>query len=289
MLLVAKKKKQELMDAVPTPTRKRKGEPTSHSLLSEDKKDGSDDVDLESRPTWSAANRRRVEAQVDSDENTPLSIRLESETPKTGGKFWQDPEETLSAMSSEEDKNNLAGSRRRTGAPKKKKKKGLDRGSDRDEGKTAEGDKPKNTHKGKGATLRPEEKRRRGPPDSKQEKSLEALKYGHMAASAAGALALDWLTEVEEIRKKTTNMQGRLSGQMKRNVLKLKEVVLSLVGKAEAAGDPLFLKMRNSELTQQLAETKSKWERSKKDLDEANKRLKVLSSKTNQRGERRMA
>lgn len=69
-------------------------------------------------------------------------------------------------------------------------------------------------------------------------------------------------------------MQGRLSGQMKRNVGKLKEVVQTLVGNAEAVDDPLYLRMRNNEITRQLKELKEVCENNKRDLEEANRRIK---------------
>lgn len=108
-----------------------------------------------------------------------------------------------------------------------------------------------------------------------------------MAASAAGALAMEWLVEIEEIRSKSTSMQGRLSGHLKENVSKLKEMVCTLVGKAEAVGDPLYLRMRNSELSQQLTELRAMCERNKRELEEANKRIKELQSKDGFLGSKR--
>lgn len=100
-----------------------------------------------------------------------------------------------------------------------------------------------------------------------------------MAASAAVALAIEWLMKVQEIRSKSSNMQGKLSGHLKRNVQKLKEIVRFLVGKAEAVGDTLYLRMRNSELSQQLTEVKTMCEKNKKELKEANKRIKELQAR----------
>lgn len=99
-----------------------------------------------------------------------------------------------------------------------------------------------------------------------------------MAASAAGALALKWLAEAEEIRAKSPNIQRRLSGQLERNIKKLTEMVRSLVGMAETIGDPLFLKMRNNELSQQLSESRTAHEKTKKDLAGVNKQLKDLKA-----------
>lgn len=96
-----------------------------------------------------------------------------------------------------------------------------------------------------------------------------------------------WLAEIEDIRLKSNNIQGKLSGHIKRNVLKLKEIVHSLVGKAEAAGDPLFLRMRNSELSQQLSEAKLMRERNKKEIAEANKRIKDLQAQCGPMGTRK--
>lgn len=98
-----------------------------------------------------------------------------------------------------------------------------------------------------------------------------------MAASAAGALALEWVAEAEEIRLKSPNIQGKFSGHLKRNFKKLHEIIRSLVGKADAAGDPLFLRMRNGELTQ-LSESKAANKSSREELTEANKRIKELQT-----------
>lgn len=54
---------------------------------------------------------------------------------------------------------------------------------------------------------------------------------------------------------KSRNFQGRLNGEMKRCVIKIKDGTAALVARSEATGDPQFLRMRNSELVTQLRES----------------------------------
>ncbi|XP_032688973.1 uncharacterized protein LOC116852579 [Odontomachus brunneus] len=105
---------------------------------------------------------------------------------------------------------------------------------------------------------------------------LGPLRYNKMTAASAGALALEWLDEIEECRFKSSNMQGRVSGHIKSNVVKIKDLVKSLVGRAEATGDPLYLRMRNSELSMQIQNYKETCERNEADLSSAKRTIQEL-------------
>ncbi|XP_011145671.1 neurofilament medium polypeptide-like [Harpegnathos saltator] len=89
--------------------------------------------------------------------------------------------------------------------------------------------------------------------DNREESmTLGPARYIKMTAAEAGALAMEWLDEVESGRAKSSNIQGRISGMMRTNVIKVKDLIRALIGKAEATGDPLYLRMRNAELSMQI-------------------------------------
>lgn len=84
-----------------------------------------------------------------------------------------------------------------------------------------------------------------------------------LSASTLGAKINEWVDEIEEIRCKSKNLQGKLNGMMKIKLNKIKEAVVSLIMKAEASGDPAFLRMRNKELNIKV-----------KNLEKENRKLK---------------
>lgn len=51
------------------------------------------------------------------------------------------------------------------------------------------------------------------------------------------------------MRKKSKNLQGKLSVAMKANLAWIKEGITLLVARSEAGGDPQYLRMRNNELS----------------------------------------
>lgn len=121
----------------------------------------------------------------------------------------------------------LEGFKKKDRGPKKKKKKGQNKGSEKEYGKDESEERPRSPHKTMTKSLKPDRRKCKGPLETDPEDCLETEKYGHMAASAAGALAIEWLSEIEDVRYKSSSMQGRLSGILKRNVIKLKEIVRS--------------------------------------------------------------
>lgn len=90
--------------------------------------------------------------------------------------------------------------------------------------------------------------------------------FEDMSSSVLGGAILEWANRVEEIRMKSRNFQGKLSGEMKKCVIKIKEGTALLVARSEATGDPHFLRMRNTELATQLRETENENARLKEQL-----------------------
>lgn len=121
--------------------------------------------------------------------------------------------------------------------------------------------------------------------------------------TALGTLALDWLRESEEIRRKCGRIQGSLSGKMKIRLQGLMDIVRALTAKAEEKGDPKFWKAKNSELATQLnlsrklevkykkelGVTKAKAKKLEEDLVQAadKERIKKSNSMEEDRGKRK--
>ncbi|KMQ94773.1 hypothetical protein RF55_5060 [Lasius niger] len=69
-----------------------------------------------------------------------------------------------------------------------------------------------------------------------------------MGATAIGAIGIDCLKTTEFERKNSPNINGAISGIMKRKIRRAADVINTLVYKAETKGDPAFLRIRNREL-----------------------------------------
>lgn len=75
------------------------------------------------------------------------------------------------------------------------------------------------------------------------------------------------MNDIELIRKKCGNIQGRLSGHIKDRVLGIKEIIKNLIRKTECEGDPSILRTRNIELTADLKALKGENESRKKETE----------------------
>lgn len=93
------------------------------------------------------------------------------------------------------------------------------------------------------------------------EQALEDL-----SSSVLGAAITDWADKIDEIWAKSKNLQGKLNGEIKRCVTKIKDGTTLLVIRSEASGDPHFLRLRNAELTSQLLEAERENARLKEQL-----------------------
>ncbi|XP_070162482.1 uncharacterized protein [Polyergus mexicanus] len=89
-----------------------------------------------------------------------------------------------------------------------------------------------------------------------------------MSAVNAGAMGLDCLVSVERMRSKSKNLQGGISGRMRKEIERAKEVINTLIFKAEATGDPTFLKMKNKELLAEMDRMKLEEVLRKREMDE---------------------
>lgn len=70
----------------------------------------------------------------------------------------------------------------------------------------------------------------------------------NLPAETLGCKVMELAKEIEIMRQKSNNLQGKISGRMKKNLRVIQEGIMVLVGKALASGDPAILKMQNKEL-----------------------------------------
>lgn len=177
---------------------------------------------------------------------------------------------SMSIASAEEDDSKAASSSSRP------KRKGVKRGREREvekdqkkEGKIEErGNEERKKRRAKGK----ESGRKDAPEDEEAEgkcgepKGVVEHVFEDMSSSVLGGAILEWANKIDDIRLKSKNFQGRLSGEMKMCVGKIKEGTALLVIRSEATGDPDFLRMRNSELAARLRETERENARLKEQL-----------------------
>ncbi|XP_070169691.1 uncharacterized protein PF3D7_1120000-like [Polyergus mexicanus] len=89
-------------------------------------------------------------------------------------------------------------------------------------------------------------------------KDFAPLDLKIMGATNVGALGLDCLERIENMRARSKNLQGGISGRMRRDLERAKEVINTLIFKSEASGDPAYLKIKNRELTAEIEKLKLK-------------------------------
>lgn len=95
---------------------------------------------------------------------------------------------------------------------------------------------------------------------SKTQKTEEEL--NGMTIVELRSSALEWIDHIEQIRKGSGNLQGRLSGIIKDRLLSLGELIRCLAEKAEERGDPIYHKMQSKELSAKikcLEKEEAKW------------------------------
>lgn len=133
--------------------------------------------------------------------------------------------------------------------------------------------KKKNKNKRSGPSI--ESQLREVPQDSDE---LPLVPVGQLGASA-----LEWLEDLEVIRRGSGNLQGQIQSQMKRRVVALKEVIRVLAEKVEDGGDPLYLRRRNMELSAELKTSKREMERLRGDVTVLKRVVEDLKNKVNAR------
>lgn len=93
----------------------------------------------------------------------------------------------------------------------------------------------------------------------------------------AGA-ALEWLNDLDVMRAKSGNIQGRISGHMKIRIFKIKEAIETLSARAEARGDLGYLRKANETLTLDSRDFKRRLEALKVECAYAKERAEELRS-----------
>lgn len=73
-----------------------------------------------------------------------------------------------------------------------------------------------------------------------------------MGATNVGSIGLNCLVSVESMRAKSKNLQSGISGRMRRELDRAKDVIKTLIYKAETTGDPTFLRIKHRELTDKV-------------------------------------
>ncbi|XP_029157015.1 uncharacterized protein LOC114929606 [Nylanderia fulva] len=81
------------------------------------------------------------------------------------------------------------------------------------------------------------------------------------------ASAIEWLDDIEIIRA-NSNYQGALSGQIRKRVGVIKEILRVFGEKIEDAGDPSYLRRRNTELAAELASSKRETAKLRRDVQD---------------------
>ncbi|CAL1672183.1 unnamed protein product [Lasius platythorax] len=89
-----------------------------------------------------------------------------------------------------------------------------------------------------------------------------------MGASALGAMGLNHLKEANTLRGKHGHLNGNISGKIKQKIMRAMSIRNTLVYKAEAAGDPALLIMKNRELSSEIKYLKTQDVIMKKELEE---------------------
>jgi len=107
------------------------------------------------------------------------------------------------------------------------------------------------------------------------------LADGDLIAKDADEIATtanNWLTDMEIVRTKSNQLNGRLSGVLKDRIRCMRTLVKTLVEKVKASGDVSYLRRRNDELSGQLREAKKEEGRLKSFLKESDAKADKLSA-----------
>jgi len=86
-----------------------------------------------------------------------------------------------------------------------------------------------------------------------------------------------WLKDMELIRSKFKNINGRLSGYLKDRIVCIRSIIKILVDRIKDSGDVSYLRRRNDELSAQIRESRKEEARLQSLLKEADIRAEKLS------------
>lgn len=102
----------------------------------------------------------------------------------------------------------------------------------------------------------------------------------NMHVEDIGERVIGWIEVLECMRRKSLNLNGKISGNMKKLFERLKYAVSLLITRSEAKGDPLYLAQRNKELNVLLKVERLKYKKLKAQNDILDDRSKCRSNKS---------
>lgn len=197
--------------------------------------------------------------EVDRDEDS--EIKTSPKSKKVVGRKRavvaedSDVQSSMSVTSAYEDESMTASSSKKKGV-----KRGREMEKEKDQGKEGKSEEKSSVERKKKRKIKKKESGKKDTPEEEMEgksgepKGIVDPVLEDLSSSVLSGAILEWINRIDEIRVKSKNFQGRLSGEMKRCVNQIKEGTILLAARSEATGDPQFLRMRNSELVTQLRE-----------------------------------
>lgn len=101
---------------------------------------------------------------------------------------------------------------------------------------------------------------------------LPEMNMEDIASVDIGGAAFEWLDQLDQLRAKSGNLQGKVSGQMRVRILKLKEVIEIFTVRLETKGDVAHLRRTNESLKQDSFDHKKR-------MDDLNKELRYAEGR----------
>lgn len=89
-----------------------------------------------------------------------------------------------------------------------------------------------------------------------------------MGAAALGSMGLHNLKNANDLRAKHGHLNGNISGKIKQRIVRAMSIMNTLIYKAEAAGDPALLNIKNRELSSEIRNLKIQDVLIKRELEE---------------------
>lgn len=215
-----------------------------------------------------------IEREVSADGDSGMRLRKRIVGRKLA--VVEDDEETQTSKSStsEDEEILTTASSSRTGNRGIKRGRKTEKNKDRKHEKwTEEGSSMERTRKKKGKKKVHE---RKDTPEELSDgehgepKGVVDLVLEDMTSAVLGGAITRWADRVEDIRSKCKNIQGKLSGEIRKCMIRIKDGTALLVARSEASGDPKFLRLRNSELDSRLREVENENVRLKEQLRKLN-------------------
>lgn len=111
--------------------------------------------------------------------------------------------------------------------------------------------------------------------------SDEEIDLANSTVNTIGAEVLEQLQEVEDLRYKSKNLQGPISGRMRTLIDRMKKSVSMITSRYETTADVAYLRMRNREIMLKLKSTEDENEKLKVKLKNGKKKDFYIQSENN--------